>query len=82
MLNPKTPTVGQMLDWFFSNYEDPANTVPYETAEGGYQYFLGGPYDAREVLEGQFPNSDPDDLEEAISAIEDDGTEWVKVGQY
>lgn len=32
-----------MIAWFHENYEDPANRVPYESAEGGYQWIYGGP---------------------------------------
>lgn len=27
-----------MRSWFLSNYEDPAENTPYESAEGGYIY--------------------------------------------
>ena len=37
-----------MIEWFNQNFEDPAERTPYESAEGGYQWIWGGPYDARE----------------------------------
>lgn len=40
------PTVAQMVSWFQERYKDPANGVPFNSAEGGYQYVHGGPYDA------------------------------------
>lgn len=76
------PTVNEMVDWFFANYEDPAQHVPFETREGGYQYFAGGPYDAREVLEDQFSDAFPEDLDDAVDLVERQGVEWVKVGEY
>jgi len=36
--------------WFCARYSDLAEVCPYESAEGGYQYLWGGPYDAHEVL--------------------------------
>ena len=39
-----------MEPWFYQNFEDPAEKTPYVSAEGGYQWIWGGPYDASEVL--------------------------------
>jgi hypothetical protein len=36
--------------WFLQRYENPVESCPYESAEGGYQYIWGGPYDAGEEL--------------------------------
>jgi hypothetical protein len=36
--------------WFLTRYDDPAGCGPYESAEGGYQYLAGGPYDCEEEL--------------------------------
>ena len=72
----------QMVEWFSENYEDPANGVPYETAEGGYIYYLGGPYDAADILWEHFPDAEADVVEAAKSRIQDEGYEWVKKGQY
>jgi hypothetical protein len=36
--------------WFFERYEDPNESCPYISAEGGYQYIYGGPYDAHDVF--------------------------------
>lgn len=44
-------------DWFFYMYEDPASQTPYESAEGGYQYIWGGPFEAREEIEAKFSGS-------------------------
>ncbi|MBO8133100.1 MULTISPECIES: hypothetical protein [Dickeya] len=43
-----------MRNWFFENFEDPANSCPYETREGGYAYIYGGPYEASEELQAMF----------------------------
>jgi hypothetical protein len=43
-----------MRDWFYQNFELPEKNTPHESAEGGYIYIWGGPYDAREELEAEF----------------------------
>jgi hypothetical protein len=45
-----------MENWFWANYEDPAENTPYVGSEGGYQFIHGGPFNAREELEGEFAN--------------------------
>lgn len=74
--------VEQLVEWFFENYEDPANGVPYESAEGGYQYIAGGPYDPQEELSEHFPDASPALIEEALKRIHPLGFEWVKKGEY
>jgi hypothetical protein len=41
-----------LRDWFFAHYEDPVEICPYESAEGGYQYLWGGPYDTEWEING------------------------------
>lgn len=68
-----------MREWFFENYEDPNNRTPYESAEGGYIYIWGGPYDAREELEGEFGGYAKDEaIEELESELHDICWEWTK----
>jgi len=43
-----------MEAWFRERYEDPAERTPYESAEGGYIWIWGGPYDAQMELEAEF----------------------------
>lgn len=52
----------RMIAWFRENYTDPAEICPYESAEGGYEYIWGGPYDAYEELESKFGGTVPDKL--------------------
>jgi hypothetical protein len=67
-----------LVDWFHEHYEDPAQRTPYESAEGGYIWIWGGPYDARGVLEGEFNEVPEDILEAAVDEIESDGLfEWA-----
>ncbi|OWV78065.1 hypothetical protein ATY75_29075 [Rhizobium sp. N122] len=64
-------------EWFFENFEDPADNTPFESAEGGYQWVYGGPYDAREEIELAFPDVEEEVLEDIISDIEAEGIEWA-----
>ena len=47
----KAQKLEMMIEWFHQNYEDPAESTPYESAEGGYIWIWGGPYDARDELQ-------------------------------
>jgi hypothetical protein len=77
----------EMLTRFAEHYEDPAAHTPYITAEGGYQYLCGGPYNARDEIENHFPKPAHIDLELwekivniVVDEIEADGvTDWAKV---
>jgi hypothetical protein len=70
--------IDAMRRWFFENYEDPAQHMPYESREGGYQYIWGGPFDVEEVIRDNFEGHVPEDwLIEAIANIQRDGYEWV-----
>jgi len=70
-------TVSEIKAWFFSNYEDPAESCPYETREGGYQYIWGGPYDAREEIEGNFGGMVDDSIiDEVVDELNLISWEW------
>ncbi len=58
-----------MKDWFSRHFENPAESTPYESAEGGYIYIWGGPFDAREELESEFSGIVSD---KAINALVDE----------
>jgi len=67
-------------DWFFERYEDPANSTPYNSAEGGYLYIWGGPYDALEVLSAEFePWLDIAAIEEIADELELSHMEWERI---
>jgi len=75
--------VEAMVEWFFENYEDPAQSVPHDSSEGGYQYIGGGPYEARDVLFEQFDDASENDIEEAVLKIDScGGPDWVKISDY
>ena len=71
--------IEEMKEWFFKNYEDPANKTPFESAAGGYQYIWGGPYYADDQLASKFGDELPEDvIDEAVAEIESDGiVEWA-----
>ncbi len=73
----------EMREWFGENYEDPANSLPYEGREGGYQWVRGGPYTPTEALEEQFGNKYPWELIDEVgnSIAEEAGGlyEWTPV---
>ena len=65
-------------EWFFENFEDPAEITPYESAEGGYIFIWGGLYDARDQIENKFyDNASEEAIEEAIQEIQVLGWEWA-----
>jgi hypothetical protein len=51
--------VNEIREWFAQNYEDPGQSLPYNSSEGGYQWIRGGPYSALEAIEGYFGTSYP-----------------------
>lgn len=70
-----------MMEWFFQNYDDPANFLPYETKEGGYQYLFGGPYELDQILYDEFGDKYPDsNIENVIKNIEQEyrSISWAK----
>jgi hypothetical protein len=64
--------------WFYENFENPVHRTPYESAEGGYQYIWGGPYETRDIIENVFADSaSPEIIDAAISELENDSDVWV-----
>lgn len=67
-----------MKEWFFEHYTNPVHNSPYISAEGGYQYIWGGPYDAQEELEKEFGGIVPEDvIEEVADELNRTTTEWT-----
>jgi len=72
--------IDALVEWFHEHYEDPAHRLPYESAEGGYQWIYGGPYDAQEALGDNFQDEPEDIIEAAVEEIESEGQlEWSPV---
>jgi hypothetical protein len=69
--------VDVMREWFFENYENPVESLPYESKEGGYIFIWGGPFDAKEVLYDRFSGIVPEDvIDELVEKLEGDSIEW------
>ena len=65
-----------MVQWFFTNFEDPAEGTPHH--EGEFVFIWGDPFDAREELEAAFGNTATEQaLEDAVTRIEEDCYEWA-----
>lgn len=69
-----------MESWFRERFEDPAEHTPYESAEGGYIWIWGGPFDAREELEEEFSGIVPDDvIDELVEKLEGECYQWAPI---
>lgn len=76
-LDPETQK-DVMRDWFYKHYTDPVENTPYESAEGGYIYIWGGPYDAHEELSEEFGDKVQDDvIEELAEELSSIAPEWT-----
>lgn len=72
----------EMREWFYENYEDPANSLPYNSREGGYLWINGGPFTPLEALGDHFGGEYPwDFIEEVADSITNDGGlfDWTPV---
>ncbi len=70
--------VEAIMGWFSENCEYPAHCTPYISAEGGYQYIWGGPYDTRDIIVNVFGDwLEESILESSISKLENEGYVWV-----
>jgi len=64
-------TESEMEGWFSKNYDDPANFLPYDSQEGGFQYLYGGPYELDELLYEEFGERYPDQyIKKVIEGLE------------
>ncbi len=69
-----------MEKWFRQNFEDPAANTSHDSAEGGYLWTNGGPYDAEEELREEFEGIVPDEVIMAlVSKLEQEGWLWAPV---
>ncbi|WP_296615635.1 hypothetical protein [Sphingomonas sp.] len=69
-----------MVDWFFENFEDPAEETPYNGREGGYLYIYGGPFEAQDYIPDAFPDATEEEQIEAIDRIDADGPDFAPAG--
>lgn len=47
---PADEQIEVMRIWFFERFENPIECCPHESADGGYHYLWGGPFDAHDQL--------------------------------
>jgi len=68
-----------MIQWFFQNFEDPANQTPWDNETKEYVYIWGGPYSASDQLSEKFEGLVSESLvAEVVEEIESDGTyDWA-----
>lgn len=73
--------VEAMVQWFYSNYQDPVHETSYNGREGGYLWNHGGPYDADEELQDEFSDlADFEVIQDAVSEATSDGIyEWAPI---
>ena len=73
-----------MAQWFFQNFEDPANETPWDNETKEYLYIWGGPYGANEQLWDKFGDFVSKSLIlEVADEIESDGThEWAPRSEF
>jgi hypothetical protein len=66
-----------MQVWFYSRFEDPVHSCPYNSQEGGYQFIYGGPYEADEELQNEFSGIVPDGvIDELADELQNECSEW------
>lgn len=75
----KADQIRYMKSWFWTYYEDPSASMPHISAEGGFQYIWGGPYDAMDELFNEFDGIVPENrIREAAESVQSDGTyDWA-----
>lgn len=67
--------------WFLARYCDPAEETPYISAEGGYIYIHGGPYEPQQELSDRFDGLVSDDvIEDVVSEFHSNvGGDWAPI---
>lgn len=61
--------VGVMLEWFRRNFENPSDTLPFDSRAGGFQWIYGGPFAPQEELARAFPAAFPEEIEFAARQL-------------
>ena len=68
--------VDAIVGWFFDNFEDPVEQMPWD--EGEFVFIWGGPYDADEEVSEAFADvADRTAIAAAVARIADDGWQWA-----
>ena len=72
-----------MRHWFFRYFEDPAESTPHDSREGGYIWIWGGPYDAADELQHEFDGVVDDDVvAELVGELEPLGHFWAPTPEH
>jgi hypothetical protein len=72
----KEKQIDVMRSWFSQHYSDPV-ILPYDSAEGGYQWIWGGPFGAKEELSDEFAGAVNDSaLDELANELMEQNWEW------
>jgi hypothetical protein len=64
---PRSMQRDALKEWFLARYCDPAEETPYISAEGGYVFIHGGPYDPAEELFERFQVFVPTEVIEDVA---------------
>jgi len=69
-----------MVSWFHENYENPAERLPHNSREGGYQWIFGGPTSPDEALQEEFSSFvEYQVIQRAVEELEAEGLEWSPI---
>lgn len=72
----RSQQLSEMRWWFHEQFVDPVEYCPYVSAEGGYVYIHGGPYDARTELSDFYDHVPTDVVDELVAELEAECSEW------
>lgn len=83
-MSAKDEAMRVMRAWILANYKDPANGVPHDSGEGGYQYTNGGPYHPLDLLSEEFGGRYDEEVIEELAGdlVGEFGPDWVGMRQY
>lgn len=75
---PQNVQIAAICQWFFNNYCDPNENLPFNSQEGGFIWIYGGPYQADEVIEDFFTSyASEHAIKESIALIQgEDILDW------
>ncbi len=75
---PHQEAIESIRGWFFQNFEDPAESTLYESAEGGYIFIWGGPYSAQEIIEDVFFGIVSEDvIKDVVKSLAIEAFDWA-----
>jgi hypothetical protein len=72
-------SVERLVSWFEEHFADPAEHLPYISAEGGYQWICPA-WSTEDGLRQQFDEAPDDVIAEAVACLEERGGPlWVRL---